>query len=230
MDKRTLLETRQIRLENGEIIPIKVYLKKSGNRLSARVCYGQLELYVFKSTTERQIEEFVTKVGKVFKGRNMNNPFYKEDVYIYVLGEKYLITKDIKYKNREGYFYVPTNCKDPITIYKKHFLEYLKKRVVEIGVRMNVDLSDWKIRTGLFLSYYGICFTTKHQFKFDYRLFAYRKDILDAVIYHEVTHTYELSHNQRFYKILKCYCPLYDNLMEDITLGYFEGRENCCVI
>lgn len=224
MDKRTLLRTIEIQLNDGTLLPIKVYAKKSGSNLIARFTYGELEIYAPRYSTIKQATELAYKVVKKYPDHIFGRPFYKEGVYIYVLGHKRYFTNDITKKDDPNYFYVSPNCKDPLVKYKKMYLEYLNKRVVELGKKMGVDLSSWTIRTGLFLTYAGVCFPTKHQLKFDYRLFAYESSISDSIIYHEIAHIFEIKHNERFYSIVKYYCPNYDYLENEVNLGHFEGE------
>ena len=224
MDKRTLLGKREYVMKDGNSFQVKIYQKSNNRGLSIRVVYGEMEAYVSSRTTFTDLDKFVTKVYNTKRNCIVNRPFMKEDVYIYLLGDKKYFTNDPSKKNDSNFFYIPKNCKDPLTRYKKLFLEWITPRVKQIGQRMGKDLTDWKIRTGLFLSFYGVCFPVKHQMKFDYRLFAYKEEIIDSVIYHEISHIYEIHHNDRFYKIVKLYCPEYDRLNSYIDQGRFEGE------
>ncbi len=224
MDKRILLYKIDCTLDGTNPITINVYEKKTGNRMIARMSYGELEIYCSRYTSKKSVNEFIAKVIKKRPDNVYGRPFYKEGVYLYLLGKKRYLTDDVGKKDDPFYFYVPKTMKDPLTKYKKLFLEYLKERLVILGKRMNVDLSDWTIRTGLFLSYLGSCFPRIHQMKFDYRLFAYPTYISDSVLIHEIAHIFEINHNARFYSIVKYYCPDYDRLQADINQGYFEGE------
>ncbi|MFA6624444.1 MAG: M48 family metallopeptidase [Bacilli bacterium] len=224
MDKRTYIGERQYQKEDGTVFKVKLYKKSNNNGITLRIVYGEMEVYVSSRTTYDMVDKIV-KVGlKKYSNRIMNRPFMVPGVYVYILGKKRYFTDDPSKKDNDTYFYVPSNCKDPLVRYKKEFLLYLKKRVVEIGNMMSRDLSSYIIRTGLFLTYYAVCFPTKRQFKFDYRLFAYKSEISDAIIIHEIAHTYEIHHNARFYTIVKMYCPDYDELEKQINQGRFEGR------
>lgn len=223
MDKRTLLFEKNYFLSDGTSLPVKVYEKKSGKMITARAVYGELEIYAHKYSFRKDIDKLVAKAINLYSDRILNRPFYKENVYIYQLGEKKYFTNDLALKNDSRYFYISKNTKDPLTKYKKEFLSNITPRLIELGRRMGVDLTGWKVRTGLFLSYYGVCFPKQHQMKFDYRLFAYPSYISDAILIHEIAHIFEIKHNERFYTIVKCYCPDYDHLIDEIEKGHFEG-------
>ncbi|MFA6861476.1 MAG: YgjP-like metallopeptidase domain-containing protein [Bacilli bacterium] len=224
MDKRKYLGYKTYSEPDGSQFTVNIYRKSNNNGVSLRIVYGQMEVYCSTYTNDYQIDHIVSVARKKYPDRIITRPYMKEGVYAYILGKKKYFTSDPKNMHNDTFFYVPSNVKDPVTRYKKLFLEYLKPHLVEVGKRMNQDLSDYKIRTGLFLSYYAVCFPTKRQFKFDYRLFAYKPEISDAIVIHEIAHTYEIHHNDRFYTIVKMYCPNYDELEKEINQGRFEGR------
>lgn len=224
MDKRELLETRPYTTKDGRSFTAKIYRKSNNRGLSMRIVYGEVEIYAGDYIPLSMIDRFVQTTVPKYPQRIVNRPFMVDGVYAYILGKKRYFTNNPAHKNDEEYFYVPSNVKDPITRYKAMFLKYLIPRVIEIGKTMGRDFSEWTIRTGLFLSYFAVCFPTKHQLKFDYRLFAYKPEISDSVIVHEISHTYEFHHNERFYRIVKLYCPNYDELDDEINCGRFEGR------
>jgi hypothetical protein len=223
MDKRNLIGERTYPLKDGSSFTAKIYYHNARG-LTLRIVYGTMELYVPRYATSAMIDKLVGIGLEKFPDRIINRPYLVPGVYAYVLGKKHYFSTDPKNKDSETYFYVPSNMKDPVTRYKKLFLDYVKPRAWEIGKRMGVDLSSYQIRTGLFLTYYGVCFPTKKEIKFDYRLYAYKPEISDSVIIHEIAHTFEIHHNDRFYTIVKLYCPNYDELEHDIDCGRFEGR------
>lgn len=224
MDKRVFLRTKTYQRNDGTSFDVPIYVKKNNRGISARLVYGQLELYVSSYVTMKQIDSFVMKLANEHQDHILNRPFMKEGIYCYVLGQKKMFTSDPSLKESSTFFYVPKTTKDPLTAYKKQALLYFKERVAQIAKIMHVDISEFTIRTGLFLSYYGVCFPTKKIIKFDYRLFAYKSEISDSILIHELAHTFEVHHNDRFYAIVKMYCPDYDILEDDIRCGRFEGR------
>lgn len=228
MDKRKLLATRQY-VYQGKLITIPIYLKSNGYKITIRGCYGILEAYCSKYTSSDVFDKFVLKTIKHYKDEKhfiIDRPFYKEDEYIYVLGEKKLITRDSSLKNDPKYFYIKSTCKDPLTVYKKEFLKYVRTRLNYYGELMGFDVKGYIIRTGLFISYYGICFPTKKQFKFDYRLFAYRTKYLDAIVVHELAHLHSIHHDSRFYNFVYTYLKDYDFLEKMVNEGRFDGYDD----
>lgn len=223
MDKRHYLGSRKYYRKGGTSFDAKIYQKSNNRGMTCRMVYGQMELYVSSYTRMDDLDKFVAKCVNKHPERILNRPFLQEGVYCYVLGKKRYFVIENKVRYDDTFFYLTKAVKDPVHTYKKLFLEYLNERVPLLAKRMGLDVSGWKIQTGLFLSYYGVCFPTKHVLKFDYRLFAYKSEISDAVIYHELTHILDIHHDERFYRIVKMYCPNYDFLEKEIDCGYFEG-------
>lgn len=222
IDKRNLLGKR-IYTYQGETIPINIYEKKIGSGVTLIASYGTIEVYISSNVTTDLIDKMVLQGVKKYHKRIFNRPFYKENEYIYVLGKKKKITIDGFYKNNSNYFYIkPTQ--DVLTIYKNNFLKYLNLRMSQLGSIMNHDLYDYKIRSNIYLSYFGCCFPTKKEFKFDYRLYAYRPDILDSVLIHEIVHLDVLNHSKDFYNEVYKFCPNYDLYDDFIKEGRFDGK------
>ena len=226
MDKRQYLGKRRYTMSNGKTFDVLLYKKTNARRsgVSIRACYGVMEAYLSDNISFSFLDKMVSTSYNHYKDYIFDRPFMKEGVYIYMLGKKRYFTTDSTKKDNDLYFYIPPTCKDPIVKYKKMFLEYLHKRIIELGDIMSRDLRSYIIRTGLFISYYGVCFPTKKQFKFDYRLFAYKKELIDTILIHEIAHTYEIHHNERFYSIVKMYCKDYDYLVHELERGKFDGE------
>ncbi len=230
MDKRKFLFTRPYKRSDGRIIEAKIYQKQNNRGMNCRMVYGSFEVYISSYVTYEKLDSFVIKCLNKNKDMNVYVPYMVEDKYFYVFGKKQYITRDKNLSKFDMYFYVSNKVKDPITIYKKKFLEYLEVRVRTLAKQMGLDLSSWKIQTGLFLSYYGVCFPTKHILKFDYRLFAFKESISDSIIYHELAHILDIHHDERFYKIINMYCGDYEELQYQLKNSYFDGRKESYVI
>lgn len=230
MDKRNFLFLRQYKRIDGSVIEAKIYQKQNNRGMNCRIVYGCVEVYVSSFITYERLDSFVKKCLEKNKEANVTIPYMREDKYFYVFGKKKYLTRDKNVGKLDMYFYVSKQVKDPLTTYKKKFLEYLEGRVLTLAKRMGLDISSWKIQTGLYLSYYGVCFPTKHILKFDYRLFAFKEEIIDSIIYHELAHILDIYHDERFYKIVNMYCPDYDELQDKLKNSYFDGRKENYVI
>lgn len=227
MDKRTLLGKRKYTLSNGGTLTVPIYLKKTRRygSMTARPVYGQLELYISPGVSDLAIDRFVKKTVSKYSDHLFSRPFLDEEKgFCYILGERKFITRDSKNKDNALFFYVSSQSKSIENSYKKAFLAYLIPRVIKVGDAMGQDLRGWKIYSGLYVSYYGVCFPTKQQMKFDYRLFAYTPYLSDAILYHEISHLHSIHHDEKFYTYLYHYCPDYDKREKEIERGNFGGE------
>lgn len=223
MDKRNLLGIKKYSSKN-QIFDVYIYQKKSGNKTTLRTVYGTIEVYITKNISVNFLNKMIIDTLQKYPNKIINRPFYKEGEYFYILGQKKIITRDVSLKDNDNYFYIRSTCKDEITPYKKQALSFFKKRILEIGKLMDIDLSSYSIYSGLFISYYGCCFPIKKQLKFDYRLYAYTTNIIDSIIIHELAHILELSHSKNFYNIVYKYCPNYDKLTLMLNEGRFDEK------
>lgn len=226
MDKRTLIAIREYTYQ-GKLLKVPVFKKTSGySGVKIMACYGSLEAYVKGGISSSYLDNIVLKALKKYDDRIVDRPFYEKDKYIYILGKKRFITNSISLKDSPNFFYIKSTCKDPINIYKKEFLKYLRERINYWGKIMGFDLSGYIIRTGLYISYYGICFPIKRQFKLDYRLFAYDTYVSDSVIVHEIAHLYDHGHDNKFYNFINQFMKDYDKRDDLLKKGKFKGEED----
>lgn len=227
MSKRKVLKVLSCTDGRGERFDVKVYLNpRPSYRLSARVQYGELSLLAHRFTEKKAMMDLVRKVCSSAKHVMVNRPFYQEGQYIYLLGQRKKLTQDVRKKDDPEYFYYSKTAKTPLTRYRSMFLSYLRERLVEIGKEYDLDLSQYCLGVGFFGSYFGCCFPTKKKFKFDLRTFAFRKEILDSLLYHEVTHLVAKGHDKRFYRILNLHDPDYATQNAFLKNGYFEGEKD----
>ena len=221
MDKRKILSTIEVKY-NDKAVKVNLYYSPC-KRIIFRFSYGELEIYYHTIIGQEKLKNYCIEFLKKNKNFFLDRPYYKEGLYIFVRGKKKYLTTDIHLKNNQTFFYYPKNSIDPIKQYKRDFLEYATIKIKKYSKKMNIDISDYKIRTILSLSYYG-CFMKKdRQIKFDYRLFAFKDEIMDTVFYHELAHYFEPKHNDRFYTIVQLYCPDYFKYHFYLTHGYFQG-------
>jgi len=222
MDKRTLLKISSFPLSDGREVPVYIYRKKNGTAVSARMCYGFLDIYLPYWGSEGDALRLARKYYLQHPDRNVFHPYYKEGVYIYVLGSKRYFTRDRSLRENPAYFFYPSTSKDPLIRYRKEFASFLVPEAIRIGREMGKDLRGFTLRTGQYLSYYGCCYPKKQMLKFDYRLYSFRPEMIDAILVHEIAHLDEIHHNDRFYQIVHRYCPDYDALEEAVNRSEFD--------
>ncbi|MDR0850398.1 MAG: M48 family metallopeptidase [Christensenellaceae bacterium] len=96
--------------------------------------------------------------------------------------------------------------------YIKHLLkwqralgaEILTKRLETLGKTHGIGYKSLKI--GDFKAKWGSCDTNKN-IKLNWRLVMLPHNVIDYVILHELSHTYEMNHSQKFYAVLERLMP-----------------------
>lgn len=214
--------------KDGRKAKVYVFIGESyATHLLLRRAYGALEVYVRKTTPRFRIEALLNKsIAMTPMDHIIDRPFMIKDRYIYVLGKKKYFTDDVRYKNSDLFYYVSSATKDIEKKYKADFLKYMKERVPLLGKRMNLDLSEWQIHSSIYKTYYGCCKSQKKVLNFDYRVYAYHPEIIDALIYHELMHIFFHNHQKQFQTLLRLYCPDYDELDGCLKRGKFEWRSD----
>ncbi len=224
MEQKEPYQTRTYSLKDRREFTVLLYPPR-GNRARAtlRAPYGHLEVYVRPGINLSVVDDLVNRFIKKNPGSYLTRNYMVKGKYAFVLGERKIYTQDSKLKNDSSFFYVPAS-QIPENVYKKRFLEYAYKLTSEKASLMGIDFSEYKVTAGQFISMYGSCCPSQKRIKFDYRLFAYKSEVFDAVITHELSHIIHLDHSKEFYKLVYRYCPRYDELMNYIVQGAFEGR------
>ena len=83
------------------------------------------------------------------------------------------------------------------------------QRVFEIAIEMHVDVR--KINVTSAKGRWGSCSSNK-SVSFSWRVIQHRKEVVDFLIYHELSHMYVMNHSKDFYDVLAEYCPNYKEL------------------
>ena len=78
---------------------------------------------------------------------------------------------------------------------------------------MNVEYRKVKVTSAK--TRWGSCSSTK-TISFSWRLIKLRKELVDFVIYHELSHLYVMNHSKDFYNLLGQYCPNYRMLDKEL--------------
>lgn len=148
------------------------------------------------------IEKFESKLAR-----------YEEGSLLPYLGKKYPIKYSEQIYFDEAFHIlagspeVKVKCVE--AIYKFLAKCYLYQRVFEIAIEMHVDVR--KINVTSAKGRWGSCSSNKNV-SFSWRAIQHRKEVVDFLIYHELSHMYVMNHSQDFYDVLAEYCPNYKEL------------------
>lgn len=201
--------------DGKHVFPVQVFRGGKNAKRKGCINYGMIDIYAREGDGDRSIPGFVENLLEKARERVYFLPFYDGDT-LYFLGKKKKVTHDRELLGDPDWFYVEKNV-HPIKKYKELAFVYLHKRIPEIGAEMGLDLSKWEVKIGDYRTFFACNAYTKHYFCFDYRTAAFRKDILDALVVHEVAHCYHHRHNKAFYSLCERYWPnyhYYDTLLD----------------
>lgn len=204
-------------------LPVSVYLAKGKRRLSGMMSFGLITVYAPYYINEKEIYYFLSKFIKKNQDKVLYRPYYQENVFLYVFGKKLSLVP----LSENRYLY-SKRYSSPLKALQGDFRKYLAVRVVEIGKEYGLDLSETRVVLTEKKTYLGQCKKYKDRFilRFDWRLAIYEKELIDAVIYHEITHILEMNHSKRFYHLLTSHLPDYEYRMKLIQGNYYGGRED----
>ncbi|MCK5697162.1 MAG: M48 family metallopeptidase [Gammaproteobacteria bacterium] len=88
--------------------------------------------------------------------------------------------------------------------FKDYAAYYLQKRLKQLSQLSNLSYNCLTIRSQK--TRWGSC-SAKKNISLNYRLLFVEKDLLDYVLYHELTHTLEMNHSQSFWNALDTLIP-----------------------
>jgi predicted metal-dependent hydrolase len=199
-------------------------MKKSKNRTSFAMGAYDGKLAVFGPsymTREMAIEVITSNLDiaeKIISKIRSQLRKYEEGDLLHYLGKQY----PIKFSERiyfDNGFYIyngsPENKEKCIeAIYKFLAKNYLYPRVLELAKEMHVEVR--KINVTSAKGRWGSC-SSSGSVSFSWRLIKYRKELVDFVIYHELSHLYVMNHSKDFYDVLAEYCPNYIELDFELT-------------
>ena len=127
--------------------------------------------------------------------------------YYYLFGEK-MSRNDLSEVQLEKYL-------------KEQLSTYLAEQVPLYEAKLGIP-RPYKIRIKKMTSRYASNSKKTHSLSFSLKLVHYDKQIIDAIIIHELIHYFISGHQSDFYKKLDKYCPNYDQLINQLKQGEFS--------
>lgn len=176
----------------------------------------------------RIVEEKYYKLQEIKSRKNNATNFNLKNNVISILGKPYDIeilraTRNEKFKVYDNKVVLYLN---DLANKEKVLRRLLLKEAKEILVPMcnaiiekyhfSVNNISIKWLTGV----WGSCRRNKKQLTFSSRLITFRKDVIEYVIYHELSHLIEPNHSSKFWAIVASMCPNYKTLRKELkTFG-----------
>ena len=222
IDKRIPLFVYRIHDGRGHEFPVEVFRGGRNRKRRGRIMYGTMEIYANAEDDDSTVLSLISQLLSRAKTSVYFLPFYDGES-LFFFGKRKKITTDRDSLGDPNCFYVEKG-EHPIKKYKELFFLYLKKRIVEIGFEMGLDLRRWEVKVGDYRSFFACNAYSRKFFRFDYRNVAYRKDILDALIVHEVCHCYHHNHSKAFYALCERYWANYRYYDMLLNNGVFNEK------
>lgn len=180
---------------------------------------GQFVVSCPHFTSTRSIIRGLEKHFKSLIDKNVSSKAEGEN-FIYIFGYRYEIngSGSIPLSNGEKLEYKDMDdLKKKITKWFKGYLEY---RTYYYEQLMKTD--HYKVHLKKMSSRYGSNSLKTHSISYSTLLIHYSKEIIDAIIVHELAHHFQRNHSSNFYKIIYQYCPDYKTLHNKLRKGEFR--------
>lgn len=196
---------------------------KYAMRTSRRFSYngGQIYITVSPRFSLKQIESLLNRTLKKELVETFNTHDYLDESRIDIFGNTARLI-NVKDKdqyldlNRSDFIYSKIETIQPRL--NKLLLEYLTKRVEELERLMEIP-QPHKVKVTSMSACNGKNYFTKYLLTFNKILVHYSKEIIDAIVIHELAHYYFHNHSKDFYKVVYKYCPDYKILVKKLARG-----------
>lgn len=166
---------------------IRYSVSRDGESLYVSVPHG---------TKKETIKEGITKYfPKLLKRFEYEPPF--GEGYVYIFGRKV-----------EDPQFTELSEKERTSVLNRILLRYVTERTEQVKGIMGVT-TPYKVKVRNMTSRYGVNNWTGKSITYSTILIHYSKEIIDSVIYHEVTHDHVRDHSSRFYQELLSFLPDY---------------------
>lgn len=165
----------------------------------------------FQSETKllNSLKKFAPGLLKRAK-KDKEKPYSLEEGYCYIFGEKSGLPSDIQTIEKLDKYL------------KTLLLDYVTTRNLEVENEMKITKS-YKVSVRKTKTRYGSNSKATHKIMYSLQLVHFKKEIIDSVIYHELTHDFMRDHSKKFYNILLSYCPNYAILRKKLIHGEYNG-------
>lgn len=168
-------------------------------------------------------EKIIQGLDKFFNRLTKENPHYSglTDNYIFLLGKKIAIEEEGKINFSDGSSLIYEGKDDLMKQLKKWFLKYVTYRHRQYEKTMKTY--ENKVRVRNMYTRYGSNSISNKSITYSLILMHYAPEIIDSVIVHELAHCKVINHDEKFYKIVRNYCPNYDKLHYNLRKGKYEN-------
>lgn len=180
---------------------------------------GDIFVRVPKRLNDQQILQFVSEKSAWVQKHlvNMQSKALQNQIpkgYVMFLGEQYKIEYSEEIKSiqiDQNQLIIPAKFKENLSTkltqwYKKQAKTYITERVMNLANQYDFRFKSIRITSAK--TRWGSC-TSSNKINFSYRLILLNPAAIDYVIIHELCHTKQHNHSQRFWDLVEAFCPGY---------------------
>lgn len=206
---------------------IKIYFKEDKLVVTKSPYVPKKEVEKFIMQNENKVYEHYKKIienkdKKIEKIKTGDTILYSGEEYIIQLNyhERNTIKLDIDYENKIFNIIISRNVpkkeieedirKLILKLFKNNTEAILQEKVPYWSKVMNITYKSFKVRDAK--TKYGSCMPKTKELHFTSRLIMLKKEAIDAVIVHELSHIVYPNHSKDFYSLVEEYIPNYKEL------------------
>lgn len=116
---------------------------------------------------------------------------------------------------------LPSSLEEFYALTKNTLLSYLEESVGRYTEIMDIP-AKYKIRIKSMKSRWASNSKNTFSLSFNEKLIHYHRDVIDALVVHELTHHYVAGHGPKFYEVLEKYAPRYKKLDKALKEHNYE--------
>jgi len=230
----------------GRKLLCKVFITSKSRRTCLKVFYGCCYFYlpdkyflhlvgikpdlfekenpIHNEMLEKYLLSFLIEISAIEKferrGIFLQGQLNIDDSSCFILGEKKEITSD--FFNREGKMFVSHN-RSVYDSYDELAFYHFQKRIDFWSEKMGI-LKKPSLGLSRAVNYLGLNSLRHNRILLNSALYAYRSEVSDAVVIHELAHCLVRNHSKTFYDIVIKYCPEYYRFEKIIISGMFGSK------
>lgn len=204
---------------NNEFYNIIIEKKKIKN-MYLRV-KEDLNIYISCNifTTNKQIQKMINEnYDSICKMIEKQKNRVKKNKDFYYIGNKYNIfytnNDRIDIKNNEIYIKNETELNK---WYKKQIIATFTERLNICILKFEESLPKINLKIRNMKTRWGVCNRSNNNVTLNTNLIKYKTDIIDYVIFHELSHFIHPNHSKRFWNLVSKYVPNYKDLRKELN-------------
>jgi len=167
--------------------------------------------------TKDYLIELISKRKMKKSKNNSEKPF--ENDYCFIYGKKEMLENNfVNIDNHYILFNKDSFYKD----IEKYFYHYVDERIHYYENLMGIP-DHYNLTIRFVKTRYGSNSKRTHHITINSYLIHFSKEIIDAIIVHELAHNFHYDHSKSFYEIVYKYCPDYKALHKCLRLSFYQG-------